>query len=194
MTLALSMHACVCARMRVRVCLVHVHAYTADHTTHSLTRFVDSGVFVPDCIIMECGAPLPHRAVRFQWPSALLSVSPGPLEVLLGTTGGWGKHIHMCVCACTYHCTRVNRTQDCICHVTSCETHPSNHACMRDHSPPTCYPTIPTKLIYIAVMSVASSASPGSSPKETRRLWYGWGLRQSKSHPLHLPDVNVQTI
>ena len=46
------------ARMHVHVCIfglcMHVHACTTDHTTHSLTRFIDSGVFIPDSVV-ECG-------------------------------------------------------------------------------------------------------------------------------------------
>ena len=30
-----------------------MHACTTDHTTHSLTRFIDSGVFIPDSVV-EC--------------------------------------------------------------------------------------------------------------------------------------------
>ena len=127
MTLALSMRVCVNGYMYMCVFVLCTCMHTPQTTPHHpLTRW-QWFVFIYQTVYGVQRAPTPHRAVGSQWPSAPLSVSPGPPEVLTGTTGGagtrgWGlsdAQMHSSIFVhsdvCVHACTRVSGTQYYMC-------------------------------------------------------------------------------
>ena len=108
MTLALSMHACVCTDVCTCVyfCLVHVHAYTTNHTTphHPLIRFIDSGVFTRQYGIRR--APPPYLTEQSDL-NVLLQICHSLWDLLnycWVPLGGGEKGVKLERCTDTFRC------------------------------------------------------------------------------------------